>query len=108
MENYVLNVSGTKNKVEFVPDGYALGNMGVWNQNEATIFINDGLNDLLKYQTILHEMLHVFFNAAGLRDGDDEERIVNGLSVQLYDFLVSNNGFLVDLINNFAKNKNNC
>lgn len=107
MEKYNFNVSGINQTVEYVNGPYAGNNMGMWIEKESKIFISDELKDEVKFQTILHELCHVFFKYASLKDGDDEERIVSGMSVQFYDFLVKNKEFVVDLINNSAKSKNN-
>lgn len=107
MENYQLKVSNINQSVHYVDGQYCTNNMGRWEELQSKIFINDAMTDEVKFQTILHEICHVFFRFSSLKDGDDEERIVNGISVQLYDFIINNREFIVDLINNSAKCKNN-
>ena len=103
MEEYQLNINNIKQNVHYFDGQYCSSNMGKWEELQSKIFISDSLTDEVKFQTILHEVCHVFFKNSGLRDGDDEERIVQGLSVQLYDFIINNREFIVDLINNASK-----
>ena len=103
VENYELNICGVSQYVKYVDGKYCDLNMGKWNEIDSEIFINDILTNQSKFQTILHEVCHVFFRYASLKDGDDEERIVQGMSVQLYNFIINNRDFIVDLINSSAK-----
>lgn len=103
MEEYQLKINSITQTVNYFDGQYCTNNMGKWEELKSQIFISDSLTDEVKFQTIIHELCHVFFRNSGLRDGDDEERIVQGMSVQMYDFIINNREFIVDLINNSAK-----
>lgn len=51
---------------------------------------NHNISEQKQEQTIIHEMTHAIIHEAGLDFGDDEERIVNHISLVLHQVLKDN------------------
>lgn len=57
----------------------------------ATLEINNhNISEQIQKQTIIHEMTHAIMHEAGVDLGDDEERVVNHMSLVLYQVLKDN------------------
>lgn len=62
---------------------------GVCDQKELTITMNSDLNEQRYNQTLIHEIMHAVMDEAGL-DLEDEEDIVNRISLVWYQVLTDN------------------
>lgn len=58
--------------------------------DKALIEINDGINQQKQEQTLIHEMTHAMFHECGLDYMENEEDIVNRLSIVLHQVLKEN------------------
>lgn len=58
--------------------------------DKALIEINDRINEQKQEQTLIHELTHAMFHECGLDGRDDEEDIVNRLSIVLHQVLKEN------------------
>lgn len=62
---------------------------GSCDHKELVIKMNDSINDQRYNQTLIHEIMHAVFDEAGL-DLDNEEDIVNRISLVWYQVLIEN------------------
>lgn len=62
---------------------------GICDRRDLAIKINDSINDQRYNQTLIHEIMHAVFDEAGL-DLDNEEDIVNRISLVWYQVLIEN------------------
>ena len=58
--------------------------------DKVLIEINDRINEQKQEQTLIHELTHAMFHECGLDELDNEEGIVNRLSIVLYQVLKDN------------------
>lgn len=64
--------------------------MGRLAYDTAQIYIRNDLPIDKKYETLLHEVIHIVYMNAGLQPSDDEEKVVTALSSGVYQFLKDN------------------
>jgi len=66
--------------------------LGEINYCDLTITLETGLLEAIRGQTLLHEILHGIFNALGLAEINEDERLTQQLSSVLYQTLIDNPG----------------
>ena len=64
--------------------------MGRLAYDTAQIYIRNDLPVDKKYETLLHEVIHIVYMNSGLQPNDDEEKVVTALSSGVYQFLKDN------------------
>lgn len=64
--------------------------MGRLAYDTAQIYIRNDLPVDKKYETLLHEVIHIVYMNSGLQPSDDEEKVVTALSSGVYQFLKDN------------------
>lgn len=64
--------------------------MGRLAYDTAQIYIRNDLPIDKKYETLLHEVIHIVYMNSGLQPSDDEEKVVTALSSGIYQFLKDN------------------
>lgn len=64
--------------------------MGRLAYDTAQIYIRNDLPVDKKYETLLHEVIHIVYMNSGLQPSDDEEKVVTALSSGIYQFLKDN------------------
>ena len=87
-----IKVGGIIYDVEFKElDAESVVQLGWCNYAKSKFEINNHNVSVQKQeQTIIHEMTHAIIHEAGLGFGDDEERIVNHISLVLHQVLKDN------------------
>lgn len=63
---------------------------GLCDRKELAITMNSDLNEQRYNQTLVHEIMHAVVDEAGLDLGEDEEDIVNRISLVWYQVLTEN------------------
>lgn len=70
------------------------GKAGMYLHHAEEIRVSAGLEPREEALTILHELTHAAWSARGVREGDDEERIVDGVSDALFEAFMRNEELL--------------
>jgi hypothetical protein len=84
------------------PDGFEARLDGLTDFDRLVINISDDMADTAKACTLLHEIFHVCWDTAALKDGDGEERIVSALS-NLFSQVIQDNPELLKTLSKGLK-----
>lgn len=80
----IVNICGIPHKVIECEDKFDIDtHCGMINYTKAEIKINKDMNDEIKKETIMHEMLHGMLAHLGYEQAEDEQ-FVNALSNAMY------------------------
>lgn len=64
--------------------------VGEYMAHADKIVVAEGLSPGEELHTLLHECFHAIWDSRGLRDGDDEERIVESFSAGVLELMARN------------------
>lgn len=92
-----ININGIKYKVEEIET--EVNNMGRTQQKPALISICETMNRDVKYNTLFHEIFHIFYRNCGLTKNTDEEHVVEAMSNQMFAFIKSNKPMILEMLN---------
>jgi hypothetical protein len=102
-----VNILGLTYTVELVPyilrDEYRIGQLDPERQE---IKILDSLSGELAAQTLLHEIIHGILKQLKRFDEDNDERLVQGLALGMYDCLKDDPSIIFNLINKRRQSMN--
>lgn len=85
-----VNIAGIRYDVNEFEADVDRNLMGRLQYDTAQIFVREDIPLDKKFETLLHEAMHVVYMNAGLQQGDEEEKIVTALSSGVYQFLKDN------------------
>jgi len=85
---------GVTHEIQEIP---LASSLGLFEHIKQRISLDDGLKGEQKYVTLLHESLHAIFSLLGQYRVGEDESVVQGLALALYNFIRDNKGVVAEI-----------